>query len=58
MDQELRNFVLAVLDDDNGISETAWQALHDLLQRSGEFEFAGELASTVDATDGRFYLSP
>ena len=56
MNQELRNFVLAVLDDDNGISETAWQTLHDLLQGSGEFEFAGELARTVDACDGRYFI--
>jgi len=56
MNQQLRNFVLAVLDDDHGISETAWQALHDVLQGSGEFEFAGELACTVDACDGRYYL--
>jgi|TARA_R110001583_G_scaffold104611_1_gene251999 hypothetical protein len=56
MNQELRNFVLAVLDDDNGISETAWQALHDLLQASGEFEFAGELANMVDACDDRYFI--
>ena len=50
MNQELRNFVLAVLDDDDGISETAWQALHDLLQG------AGELARTVEACDGRYFI--
>ena len=56
MNQELRNFVLAVLDDDSGIGEAAWQMLHDLLQGSGEFEFAGELACTVDACDGRYFI--
>lgn len=56
MNQELRNFVLAVLDDDNGISEAAWQALHDMLQESGELEFAGELAQMVDACDGRYFI--
>ena len=56
MNQELRNFVMAVLDDDNGISETAWQALHDMLQESGELEFAGELAQMVDACDGRYFI--
>ena len=30
--QDLRNFVLAVLDDDNGIRETAWDQLQELLQ--------------------------
>jgi len=56
MNQNLRNFVLTVLDDDNGISEEAWQTLHDLLQGSGEFEFAGELARIVDACDGRYFI--
>ena len=56
MNQVLRSFVLSVLDDDNGISETAWQALHDLLQGTGEFEFAGELARTVEACDGRYFI--
>ena len=54
--QQLRNFVLAVLDDDSGISESAWQSLHDLLQGAGEFEFAGELAYIVDACDGRYFI--
>ena len=58
MNQELRNFVLGLLNDDNGngISETSWNDLHDLLQSMGEFEFAGELARIVDACDGRYYI--
>ena len=56
MNQELRNFVLAVLDDDNGISETSWQALHDLLQTSGEFELAGELSMMTRACEGRYFI--
>jgi hypothetical protein len=56
MNQELRSFVLAVLDDDNGISETAWQALHDLLQGSGELELAGELSMMTRACEGRYFI--
>ena len=56
MNQDLRSFVLAVLDDDHGISETAWQALHDLLQGSGEFELAGELSMVTDACEGRYFI--
>ena len=56
MNQELRNFVLAVLDDDNGISETAWQTLHDLLQGQGEMELIGEIMAQVDACDSRYFL--
>ena len=56
MNQELRNFVLTVLDDDNGISEGAWQSLHDLLQSLGEMEFIGEIMAQVDACDGRYFI--
>mgnify|MGYP003627020608 CR=1 FL=1 len=56
MNQDIRNFALSVLDDDCGISETAWQTLHDLLQGLGELELATELARGVRATDGRYYL--
>ena len=56
MNQELRNFVLAVLDDDSGISETAWQALHSMLHESGEMELIGEIMAQVDACDGRYFI--
>ena len=52
----LRNFILAVLDDDHGISEVSWDELGELLQSAGEFELLGELSSQVEATDGRFYI--
>ena len=57
MNPQLRNFALAVLDDDNGISETAWKQLNILLQGAGEFELIGELSAQVDACDGRFFLN-
>ena len=57
MNQDLRNFVLAVLDDDNGISETAWDQLQELLQGQGEMEFIGEIMAQVDACDGRYFLN-
>jgi len=57
MKEELmRNFVLAVLDDDNGISTEAWERLNDLLHSAGEFEFLVQLGGQVEATDGRFYI--
>ena len=56
MSQDLRNFVLSVLDDDHGINEAAWEMLHDLLQGSGELELATELTRLVRATDGRYYI--
>ena len=56
MNMTLRNFVLAVLDDDNGISETAWDKLQELLQGQGEMEFIGELSAQIDACDGRYFI--
>ena len=56
MNQELRSFVLAVLDDDNGISETAWDQLQELLQGQGEMELIGEIMAQVDACDSRYFL--
>jgi hypothetical protein len=53
---DIRNFVLSVLDDDFGISETAWFALNDMLQGLGEFFLLGEMARQVRETDGRFYI--
>ena len=54
--ETLREFVLSVLDDDNGISTAAWEKLNDLLHNQGEFELLGELAAQVKSTDGRFYI--
>jgi hypothetical protein len=56
MNQDLRNFVLAVLDDDNGISEEAWEGLMELLHNQGEMEFIGELVAQADTQDDRFFI--
>jgi len=56
MNQELRKFVLAVLDDDHGISAIAWHELGHLLQTAGEFELYAELSKIVDACDGRYFI--
>ena len=56
MNLELRNFVLAVLDDDHGISETAWDRLMELLQNAGELELIGEVSNQIGACDGRVYI--
>jgi len=53
---ELRDFTLALLDDDHGISQQAWEQLNILLQGAGEFELIGELSAQVDACDGRFFI--
>ena len=56
MSEDLRQFALAILGHNNGISTVAWEKLNDFLQATGEFELLGELASQVTATDGRFYI--
>jgi hypothetical protein len=56
MNQELRNFVMAVLDDDSGISEVAWHELGHLLMAVGELELLTELSAQVDACDSRFFI--
>jgi len=57
MNKELRDFTLAVLDDNHGIAEDTWYRLCDLLQSSGEFELLGELSAQIDACEGRYFLS-
>ena len=56
MNEDLKQFVLATLDDDYGISTEAWEKLYDFLHNTAEFEFLVQLAGKVDATDGRFYI--
>ena len=56
MHKELRDFTLAVLDDDHGITEDAWYRLCDLLQASGELELLGEICRLSDACEGRYFI--
>jgi hypothetical protein len=56
MNVAIRDFVLAVLKDDHGISEQAWEELHEMLQSLGELETLGEVTALVDACDGRFFI--
>ena len=48
--QALRTFILELLRDDAGISESAWDELTEYLQCAGEFELLGELSSKVKST--------
>jgi hypothetical protein len=50
--EDIRELALLVLDDENGISEEAYNKLSGLLQ---EAECA-DILEAVDATDGRFYI--
>ena len=54
--EELRVFVLSILDDDEGISEESWNQLTDYLQSIGEMELIGELTGLVKSCNGRRYI--
>ena len=52
----LAAFVLALLDDDEGINEDAFEKLMDMLAKQGEADLLWFIDSNVDAADGRFFL--
>ena len=54
--QRIREAAFAILDDDEGISEEAWQKLTEYLQVIGEFELVGELCGLVKSSNGRRYI--
>jgi hypothetical protein len=54
--EELKTFILSILDDDEGISEESWNRLTDFLQSIGEMELIGELAGLVKSCNGRRYI--
>ena len=55
-DPVLRALVFTVLDDDEGISEEAWDKLTDYLQCQGEFELIGELSAKIKSANGRRFI--
>ena len=52
----LAAFVIALLDDDEGINEDAFEKLMDMLSKQGEADLLWFLEANVDAADGRFFL--
>jgi hypothetical protein len=52
----LAAFVIALLDDDEGISEDAFEKLMDMLSKQGEADLLWFLDSNVDSAEGRFFL--
>jgi hypothetical protein len=49
----IRDLALALLDDDNGISEEAWAILQEMLEESGN----GDIMDAIDSAEGRFFIS-
>ena len=52
----LTAFILALLDDDEGINEDAYNRLKAMLITQGEDDLWVWLDRTVDSADGRFFL--
>jgi hypothetical protein len=52
MNKQIRKMAIAVLDDDRGIGEAAWQELRTLLNLIR----ADDICAKVNATDDRYYL--
>ena len=52
----LTAFVIALLDDDNGISEQAFEKLMTMLAKQREADLWAWLERHVDSCDGRFWL--
>lgn len=51
-----KTLAIALLDDENGISEDAYQALRDLGKELQLKNWIVQLSQQVKAQDGRFYL--
>lgn len=51
-----KSLAIKLLDDENGISEDAYQALRDLGRELRMNNWLTQLHAQVKATEGRFYL--
>ncbi len=49
----IRDLALALLDDDDGISEEAYTILQEMLAETGN----GDIMDAVESTEGRFFIS-
>lgn len=54
--ENLRIFLLSILDDEEGISENSWEILRDYLQAIGEINLIKELTNLVKSCNGRRYI--
>ena len=52
----LKELIEKLLDDDDGISETAYVALLNYLNELGETKLVKEVSRRSESTDGRFYF--
>ena len=54
MNKKLREFIISVLDDENGISEKSFAILNQIAEQD---ETLHDIVSATDAFDDRFFLN-
>ena len=54
MNKKLREFIISVLDDENGISEKSFAILNQIVEQD---ETLHDIVSATDAFDDRFFLN-
>ena len=54
MNNEFRNFIISVLDDENGISEKSFAILNQIAEKD---ETIRDVVLATDAYDNRFFLN-
>ena len=54
MNTELRNFIISILDDENGISEKSFTILNKMAEQD---ESLRDIVLATDAYDNRFFLN-
>lgn len=54
MNKKLRNFIISVLDDENGISEKSFAILNQIAEQD---ETLRDIVRATDAYDDRFFLN-
>jgi hypothetical protein len=54
--ESLRKLVYSLLDDDEGISETAWDDLVQHLREQGAFTLLAEVREKISACNNRRYI--
>ena len=53
MGQAFRNLALDLLDDEDGVNQTAWNTLSDMLDDNGD----NDITEAVRSVNGRYYLT-
>ena len=54
MNKELRNFIISILDDENGISEKSFDILNKLAEQDQSLH---DIVLATDVYDNRFFLN-